>query len=113
MNAASPSARPRLGSRVASQRPAGSEGGPALVLPPSGGPSSRKFLSALEIFSCAESLGGVESLAEHPAIMTHASVPETQRRELGIDDGLIRLSIGLEDEGDLWGDLERAFAAAR
>ncbi len=74
---------------------------------------SKRFLSALEIFSCAESLGGVESLAEHPAIMTHASVPEAQRRELGIADGLVRLSVGIEAEEDLWGDLERAFAAAR
>jgi cystathionine gamma-synthase/cystathionine gamma-lyase len=75
--------------------------------------ASKRFLSALEIFSCAESLGGVESLAEHPAIMTHASVPEAQRRELGIDDGLVRLSVGIEAESDLWADLERAFAAAR
>ncbi len=75
--------------------------------------ASRKFLSSLEIFSCAESLGGVESLAEHPAIMTHASVPEAQRKELGIADGLVRLSVGLEAESDLWADLERAFAAAR
>lgn len=75
--------------------------------------ASRKFLSSLEIFSCAESLGGVESLAEHPAIMTHASVPEAQRKELGIADGLVRLSVGLEAESDLWADLDRAFAAAR
>ena len=75
--------------------------------------ASARFLSALGVFSCAESLGGVESLAEHPAIMTHASVPEAHRKTLGIDDGLVRLSIGLEGEGDLWGDLERAFAAAR
>lgn len=70
--------------------------------------SSRRFLSGLEIFACAESLGGVESLAEHPAIMTHASIPVEQRRALGIDDGLVRLSCGVEAEDDLWGDLERA-----
>jgi len=70
------------------------------------------FLRALRIFACAESLGGVESLAEHPAIMTHASVPAEARRALGIGDGLIRLSIGLEDIGDLVADLERGFAAA-
>ncbi len=74
--------------------------------------SSRKFLSALEIFACAESLGGVESLAEHPAIMTHASVPAEQRRALGIDDGLVRLSVGVEAEADLWADLEGALARA-
>jgi cystathionine beta-lyase/cystathionine gamma-synthase len=74
--------------------------------------SSRKFLSALEIFACAESLGGVESLAEHPAIMTHASVPPEQRRALGIDDGLVRLSVGVEAEADLWADLEGALARA-
>jgi len=73
---------------------------------------ARDFLRALRIFACAESLGGVESLAEHPAIMTHASVPEATRRALGIGDGLIRLSIGLEDSGDLISDLERGFAAS-
>jgi cystathionine gamma-lyase len=76
-------------------------------------PASTAFLKALRIFACAESLGGVESLAEHPAIMTHASLKPEARRELGIGDGLIRLSIGIEDEGDLRGDLERGFAAAR
>jgi cystathionine beta-lyase/cystathionine gamma-synthase len=74
--------------------------------------ASRRFLSTLEIFACAESLGGVESLAEHPAIMTHASVPEAQRRVLGIDDGLVRLSVGVENLDDLWGDLARALDAA-
>jgi cystathionine gamma-synthase/cystathionine gamma-lyase len=73
---------------------------------------SRRFLSALEIFACAESLGGVESLAEHPAIMTHASVPQAQRAALGIDDGLARLSIGVEDTADLWSDLEQALGRA-
>ena len=68
------------------------------------------FLKRLQIFSCAESLGGVESLAEHPAIMTHASVPEPARRALGITDGFVRLSIGLEAEADLWADIERALA---
>jgi len=75
--------------------------------------ASAAFLKALRVFVCAESLGGVESLAEHPAIMTHASVPESARRALGIGDGLIRLSVGLEGEGDLRADLERGFAAAR
>ena len=73
---------------------------------------SRRFLSACKIFTLAESLGGVESLIEHPAIMTHASVPADRRAALGIADGFIRLSVGLEDLADLRGDLERAFAAA-
>ncbi len=68
------------------------------------------FLKRLRIFACAESLGGVESLAEHPAIMTHASVPEASRRLLGISDGFVRLSVGLEAEADLWADIERALA---
>ena len=74
---------------------------------------SRRFLSACQIFSLAESLGGVESLIEHPAIMTHASIPAAQRAALGISDGFIRLSVGLEDVEDLRADLDRAFAAAR
>jgi cystathionine beta-lyase/cystathionine gamma-synthase len=70
------------------------------------------FLRALEVFACAESLGGVESLAEHPATMTHASLPPQMRRDLGIGDGLVRLSVGLEDARDLRVDLERGFAAS-
>jgi cystathionine beta-lyase/cystathionine gamma-synthase len=70
------------------------------------------FLRALRVFACAESLGGVESLAEHPAIMTHASLPADARRALGIGDALIRLSVGLEDVDDLRADLEAGFAAA-
>jgi len=75
--------------------------------------ASRRFLSACQIFTLAESLGGVESLIEHPAIMTHASVPADRRNQLGIVDGLIRLSVGIEDRADLEADLERAFAAAK
>ncbi|MDQ3371040.1 MAG: cystathionine gamma-synthase [Myxococcota bacterium] len=74
---------------------------------------SRKFLSACQIFTLAESLGGVESLIEHPAIMTHASVPLATRNKLGIADGFIRLSVGIEDLADQQGDLERAFHAAK
>ncbi len=70
------------------------------------------FLRALRVFACAESLGGVESLAEHPATMTHASLPATSRQAVGIGDGLIRLSVGLEDAGNLVADLERGFSAA-
>ncbi len=74
--------------------------------------AARRFLKACRVFACAESLGGVESLIEHPAIMTHASVPPDRRRALGIADGFIRLSVGIEDEADLRADLETAFAAA-
>ena len=74
--------------------------------------ASKAFLESLRVFVCAESLGGVESLAEHPAIMTHASVPADARAALGIGDGLIRLSVGLEDLEDLAEDLDRGFAAA-
>jgi cystathionine gamma-lyase len=72
--------------------------------------ASRRVLERVRIFSLAESLGGVESLIEHPAIMTHASIPAEARKALGIDDGLIRLSVGIEDMGDLKADLERALA---
>ncbi len=71
--------------------------------------SARTFLESVKVFALAESLGGVESLIEHPAIMTHASVPAEQRKILGIDDSLIRLSVGVEDCADLLADLEQAF----
>ncbi len=70
---------------------------------------ARTFLESVKVFALAESLGGVESLIEHPAIMTHASVPAEQRKILGIDDSLIRLSVGVEDCADLLADLEQAF----
>ncbi|XP_023946800.2 cystathionine gamma-lyase [Bicyclus anynana] len=73
---------------------------------------SRKFLSSLKVFTLAESLGGYESLAELPSLMTHASVPEDQRAELGITDALVRLSVGLEDTEDLIADLDQAFTVA-
>merc|ERR1712018_786694 len=69
---------------------------------------SRAFLENLKLFTLAESLGAVESLAEHPAIMTHASVPPDQRAVLGISDTFIRLSVGLENEQDLIDDLDQA-----
>jgi cystathionine beta-lyase/cystathionine gamma-synthase len=75
--------------------------------------STRKFLENCHLFALAESLGGVESLIEHPAIMTHGSVPAAQRAALGIGDTLIRLSVGVEDVRDLRADLEGAFRAAR
>src|SRR5688572_28556166 len=70
--------------------------------------AARKFLKTVKIFACAESLGGVESLIEHPAIMTHASVPKETREKLGISDGLIRISAGIEDAQDLIDDLRTA-----
>ncbi len=69
---------------------------------------SRRFLERTTLFSLAESLGGVESLIEHPAIMTHASIPPEIRAELGISDGLVRLSVGIEDGEDLLNDLKNA-----
>jgi cystathionine gamma-lyase len=71
---------------------------------------SRRFLENVHIFALAESLGGVESLIEHPAIMTHASVPPEQRQQLGISDSLVRLSVGIEHTDDLLKDLEQALA---
>jgi len=76
-------------------------------------PAATAFLKSLSVFACAESLGGVESLIEHPAIMTHASVPPEVRAALGIEDGFIRISAGVEDVQDLLADLRRGFAAAR
>ncbi|HUH83433.1 MAG TPA: PLP-dependent transferase, partial [Stellaceae bacterium] len=70
--------------------------------------AARRFLERVEIFALAESLGGVESLIEHPAIMTHASLPPAQRQALGIGDTLIRLSVGIEDLDDLIADLDQA-----
>jgi len=67
-----------------------------------------RALRRTELFVCAESLGGVESLIEHPASMTHGSIPKAQRRRIGIADGLIRLSVGLEAEPDLRADLHQA-----
>jgi cystathionine gamma-lyase len=71
---------------------------------------AQRFLGRCEIFALAESLGGVESLVEHPAIMTHASLPPEVRARLGIGDGLVRLSVGIEDEADLLAELKQALA---
>lgn len=73
-----------------------------------GEPAARRFLERVQIFTLAESLGGVESLIEHPAIMTHASIPREQRLAVGITDGLVRLSCGIEDPRDLIADLGQA-----
>ncbi len=77
-----------------------------------GASAARALLETVRIFVCAESLGGVESLIELPAVMTHGAIPPEQRAALGITDGFIRISVGLEDEGDLRADLTRALEAA-
>jgi len=69
---------------------------------------ARRFLERCQLFALAESLGGVESLIEHPALMTHGSVPPDVRAALGISDTLVRLSVGIEDPGDLIADLDAA-----
>jgi cystathionine gamma-lyase len=76
-----------------------------------GGEAARKFLPRTKLFSLAESLGGVESLVCHPATMTHASIPVALRTARGVDDGLIRLSVGIEDANDLQEDLRQALSA--
>jgi cystathionine beta-lyase/cystathionine gamma-synthase len=73
--------------------------------------AARTVLGGARLFALAESLGGVESLISHPATMTHASVPPDRRAALGITDGLVRISAGIEDLEDLKADLERALAA--
>ena len=72
--------------------------------------SATRFLEKTKIFSLAESLGGVESLIEHPAIMTHASIPRDVREEIGISDGLVRLSVGIESLEDLVEDIENSLS---
>ncbi len=93
------------------QRQMRAGGGMVTVVLKGGEAEARRFLERCEIFILAESLGGVESLIEHPAIMTHASVPADVRSALGIGDSLVRLSVGVEDVEDLSADLERALAA--
>jgi len=76
-------------------------------------PAARAFLGALSVVTLAVSLGGVESLVEHPALMTHASLPPEVRAELGIDDGMVRLSVGIEDAADVVADITQALDAAK
>jgi cystathionine gamma-lyase len=83
-------------------------GGMVTAVLKGGLPASKRFLERCELFTLAESLGGVESLVEHPAIMTHASLPEDVRAGLGIDDGLVRLSVGIESVDDLIAELKQA-----
>jgi cystathionine gamma-lyase len=73
--------------------------------------AAKRFCERTELFTLAESLGGVESLVNHPAVMTHASIPAERRAELGITDNLVRLSVGVEAFADLQADLDRALAA--
>jgi len=72
---------------------------------------AEQFCRATCVFTLAESLGGVESLISHPAVMTHAAVPREQRESMGITDGLVRLSVGIEDVEDLIDDLDHALPA--
>ena len=85
-------------------------GGMISVVVKGGLKNATSFLERTKLFSLAESLGGVESLIEHPAIMTHASVPEEIRNEIGIVDGLVRLSVGIETLEDLVADLDVALS---
>lgn len=87
-------------------------GGMITALLDGGLDEARKFLSATRVFTLAESLGGVESLIEHPGIMTHASIPPDRRAEIGIDDRLVRLSVGIEHVDDQLADLDRALQSA-
>ena len=68
----------------------------------------KRFLQRLKLFTLAESLGGVESLIEHPTIMTHAAIPAAHRQKIGIEDTLVRVSVGIEDPNDLISDLQEA-----
>lgn len=86
-------------------------GGMVSVWLKGGFPEAKRFMERLELFTCAESLGGVESLANHPAVMTHASIPEDRRNALGVTGNLVRLSVGVEDAADLWSDIQQALSA--
>ena len=88
-------------------------GGMVSIILAGGLEAALRMCAATEVFTLAESLGGVESLIEHPAIMTHASVPAANREKLGIVDGFIRLSVGIEDVADQQADLEASFAAGK
>ncbi|KFL35747.1 cystathionine gamma-synthase [Arenimonas donghaensis] len=90
------------------QRQMKGAGGMVSVWLKGGFEAAKDFMGKLELFACAESLGGVESLANHPAVMTHASVPAERRAALGVTDNLVRLSVGVEDVQDLLAELEAA-----
>ena len=88
-------------------------GGIVSIVLKGGFEAAKSFCEKTELFTLAESLGGVESLVNHPAVMTHASIPVARREQLGISDALVRLSVGVEDLGDLQVDLERALGGIR
>ena len=90
------------------QRQMKGPGGMVSVWLKGGFEAAKRFMERTELFACAESLGGVESLANHPAVMTHASVPKELREAGGVTENLIRLSIGVEDVEDLIADLDQA-----
>ncbi len=85
-------------------------GGMVTIFLKGGLDAAKAMLERVELFTLAESLGGVESLIEHPGIMTHASIPPERRAELGVDDALVRLSVGVESIEDLRRDLKNALA---
>ncbi|WP_369934244.1 cystathionine gamma-synthase [Xanthomonas tesorieronis] len=93
------------------QRQMSGFGGIVSIVLKGGFDAAKRFCEKTELFTLAESLGGVESLVNHPAVMTHASVPVERRQTLGISDALVRLSVGVEDVGDLRADLQRALEA--
>jgi len=95
---------------LAARQMTGGFGGIVTIVLKGGLEDARRMLERVRIFTLAESLGGVESLIEHPAIMTHASIPPEQRAALGISDSLVRLSVGIEDADDLIADLDQALA---
>jgi cystathionine gamma-lyase len=94
--------------RLAAEQMQRRYGGMVSAVLKGGLPASRRFLERCKLFTLAESLGGVESLIEHPAIMTHASLPADVRANLGIDEGLVRLSVGIENVDDLVAELKHA-----
>ena len=96
--------------RELAQRQMHGFGGMITVFVKGGLNAARRTLERTQLFACAESLGGVESLVNHPAIMTHASIPPEKRAALGITDNLIRLSVGVEDVADLRRDLDQALS---
>ena len=108
-----PGLKSHAGHEIARRQMTGGYSGMVTAVLKGGLEPARRFLERVEIFSLAESLGGVESLIEHPGIMTHASIPAERRAEIGIDDGLVRLSIGVEAADDLIADLAQALKAVQ
>jgi cystathionine gamma-lyase len=97
---------------LAKRQMTGGFGGMISAVLKGGEPACRAMLTSCKVFTLAESLGGIESLIEHPGIMTHASIPADVRRKIGIEDSLIRISVGIEDVSDLVCDLESALSLA-